>query len=67
MAAAAGATGARAWLQARHLTWLTPRRMRAATIALFIAALLASSLAVSGSTKAQGKRAGGPTHIARSR
>src|SRR5829696_6674712 len=27
MAAMAGATGARSWLQARHDTWLTPRRM----------------------------------------
>lgn len=33
MAAAAGASGARSWLQARHMTWLTPKRMRAATLA----------------------------------
>ena len=50
MAAAAGATGVRSWLQAQHLTWLTPRRLRAATITLFIAAALVSSVGLSGST-----------------
>jgi hypothetical protein len=50
MAAAAGASGIRSWLQARHLTWLTPRRLRAATIGLFVAALLVSSVGLSGST-----------------
>ena len=50
MAAAAGATGVRTWLQAHHLTWLTPRRLRAATIALLAAALLVSSVGLSGST-----------------
>jgi hypothetical protein len=50
MAAATGATGVRAWLQARHLTWLTPRRLRAATIALFVAAFGISSVGISGSS-----------------
>jgi hypothetical protein len=50
MAATAGASGVRAWLQARHLTWLTPRRMRAVTIALLVAAFAISSVAISGST-----------------
>jgi hypothetical protein len=50
MAAAAGATGTRSWLQARHLTWLTPKRMRAATVALFVAAFGISSVGLSGST-----------------
>lgn len=53
MAAAAGASGTRAWLQARHLTWLTPRRIRMATIALFVAAFGISSVGLSGSTPAQ--------------
>jgi hypothetical protein len=52
MAAAAGASGARAWLQAHHMTWLTPRRLKAGTVALFVAATLASSVGLSGSTKA---------------
>jgi hypothetical protein len=50
LAAMTGATGARAWLQAHHLTWLTPRRMRAATIAMFVAATLVSSIGISGSS-----------------
>jgi hypothetical protein len=52
MAAAAGATGARTWLQARHMTWLTTQRLRAITIALFIAALAVSSIGLSGSSSA---------------
>jgi hypothetical protein len=50
MAAAAGATGVRSWLQAQHVTWLTPARLRGATIALFVAALLVSTVGFSGST-----------------
>jgi hypothetical protein len=50
MATIAGASGVRAWLQARHLTWLTPQRMRVATIALFIAGTLGSSVVLSGSS-----------------
>jgi hypothetical protein len=50
MAAAAGASGVRSWLQAHHATWLTPRRLRAATIALFVAAFGVSSITLSGST-----------------
>jgi hypothetical protein len=52
IAAAAGANGVRAWLAAHHLTWLTPGRMRAVTIALFAAALIFSSVSFSGSSKA---------------
>jgi hypothetical protein len=51
MAAAAGASGVRTWLQTRHLTWLTPRRMRAATIALVVVALAIPSIGLGGSTK----------------
>ena len=51
MAAMAGASGARSWLQAAHLTWLTPRRLRAATVALFVAGALVPSVVISGSTK----------------
>jgi len=52
MAATAGASGVRAWLQARHLTWLTPKRMKAVTIALVVAAFAVSSVGISGSTPA---------------
>jgi hypothetical protein len=46
--AAAGATGVRAWLAARQFSWLTPRRLRIATIVLIGAALLGSSVTLSG-------------------
>jgi hypothetical protein len=52
MTAAAGATGARTWLQSVHATWLTPRRMRAATLALFAAAFGVSTVGLSGSSSA---------------
>jgi hypothetical protein len=50
MAAMAGATGARSWLQAQHQTWLTERRMKAATAGIFAAAALGSTVALKGST-----------------
>lgn len=50
MAAAAGATGARTWLQAYAPLWLTPRRLRAATIALMAAAFAVSTVGISSST-----------------
>ena len=50
MAATAGASGVRAWLQTRHVTWLTPKRMKAVTIALVVAAFAISSVGISSST-----------------
>jgi hypothetical protein len=50
MAAATGATGVRSWLQAQHITWLTPRRLRGATLTLVAAAFGFSSITLSGST-----------------
>jgi hypothetical protein len=50
MAATAGASGVRAWLQAQHLTWLTPQRMRMLTIALLFVAVAISSVGLSGSS-----------------
>ncbi|HEU0018949.1 MAG TPA: hypothetical protein VFQ14_01530 [Thermoleophilaceae bacterium] len=41
--AAAGATGIRAWLATRAWAWLTPLRMRRATIALLALALGATA------------------------
>jgi len=49
LAAMAGASGARSWLQAHHATWLTPRRMRAATVTIFVVAMLVSTVALKGS------------------
>jgi hypothetical protein len=50
MAAMAGASGARSWLQAHHETWLTPRRMKVATASIFTAAALGSTVGLSGSS-----------------
>jgi hypothetical protein len=50
MAAASAATGTRTWLQTRHFGWLTPRRMRALTIAVMSGAAIFSTIGFSGST-----------------
>jgi hypothetical protein len=47
MAAMAGASGARSWLQS--VPWLTPARLKALTIALFVVAFAVSSVMLSGS------------------
>jgi hypothetical protein len=50
MTAAAGAAGARSGLQAIKRRWLTPRRLKIATIALVVAAFGVSSVGFSSST-----------------
>ncbi len=50
MAAASAASGFRTWLQTHHMGWLTPRRMRALTLAAMCAAGLVSTIGVSGSS-----------------
>jgi hypothetical protein len=50
MAAASAATGFRSWLQNHHFGWLTPRRMRALTLAAMCAAGLVSTVGLSGSS-----------------
>jgi hypothetical protein len=60
MAAATGATGARTWLQNSHATWLTPRRMKVATIGVMSAAVAVSTLGLSGSTAKTRTPAGHP-------
>ncbi|HEY8302974.1 MAG TPA: hypothetical protein VIG42_00150 [Solirubrobacteraceae bacterium] len=62
MAAASAASGLRTWLQTHHLGWLTPRRLRALTIAAMCTAGLVSSIGVSGSTPPPSHRA--PAHYA---
>jgi hypothetical protein len=52
MVAASAATGFRTWLQSHHFGWLTPKRMRALTIAAMCAAGLVSTVGFSGSTPA---------------
>jgi hypothetical protein len=50
MAAASAATGFRTWLQTHGFSWLTPKRLRALTIAAMCAAGIVSTVGVSGST-----------------
>jgi hypothetical protein len=49
MAAVGTASGLRAFVAGRRFSWLTPRRMRALTLALAIGAVIASASLVSGS------------------
>jgi hypothetical protein len=49
MAAAAGATGLRTWLQTRGWTWMTPTRLRRITMAACAIALLVATVGLSGS------------------
>jgi hypothetical protein len=58
MCAASAATGVRTWLQTHHFGWLTPRRMRALTIAVMSGAAIFSTIGFSGSTPPS-------THLAR--
>jgi len=68
MAAAMGATatasGTRSYIAARHFSWVTPRRLKAITVALMSAALLASSLLVSGSSAGTSGRHPAAAHSA---
>ena len=49
MTVGAGVSGTRAYIAAKHFSWVTPRRMRAVTATLLAAGLVASSTLVSGS------------------
>ena len=50
MGSMAAANGTRAWLGRKSAPWLTPKRLRTLTVALFSAALLASAFLMSGSS-----------------
>jgi hypothetical protein len=50
IAAASAATGFRTWLQNHSFGWLTPKRMRALTLAAMCAAGLVSTVGISGSS-----------------
>jgi hypothetical protein len=65
MAAAAGTTGVRSWLQAHHLAWLTPRRIRVVTVALFVVAFGMSSIGLTSSTAARPMAPSGVVHAGR--
>jgi hypothetical protein len=57
MTAVGAASGARAYLGGRRFQWLTPRRLRAITVALAVAALVASATLVSGTGAAPNRAA----------
>jgi hypothetical protein len=57
-----GASATRSWLQAQHLTWLTPKRMRVATVAMFTAATIGSSATLGGSATAPKHHASQPAN-----
>jgi hypothetical protein len=46
MAAGAAATGMRAWLAVRSPRWLTPSRLKAATVAILTLGVIAAGLQV---------------------
>jgi hypothetical protein len=62
MTAGAGVSGTRAYIAARHFSWVTPRRLRAITATLLAAGLLASATLVSGSTAAPQRAAPATQH-----
>jgi hypothetical protein len=64
MAAASTATGLRTWLQTHHFGWLTPRRMRALTIAVMSGAAIFSTIGFSGSTPPTQASSHRPAHAA---
>jgi hypothetical protein len=45
--AAAGVTGARSWLAAKHYAWMTPRRLRLLTGSLITVGVIAASVGLS--------------------
>jgi hypothetical protein len=64
MTAVGAASGTRAYLSHRRFLWLTPRRLRAITIALVVAALAASATFVNGSSPADQGAAQNAAHAA---
>lgn len=63
MAAASAASGLRTWLQTHNLGWLTPKRLRAITIAAMCTAGLVSTVGVSGSTPPAAHTAAPAQHV----
>jgi len=62
MVAASAATGVRSWLQTRDWSFLTPHRLKVATVVLFALALSVSALRLSGSTPTQAQAHQAPVH-----
>jgi hypothetical protein len=56
MSVGAGVSGTRAYIAHKHFSWLTPRRLRAITVSLLGAGLIASATLAGGSAPPK------PTH-----
>jgi hypothetical protein len=67
MTAGATASGTRAFIAAKHFSWVTPRRLRAITVTLIVLALAASSMLMSGSDQQPQAQPDKPAHIAEAR
>jgi hypothetical protein len=65
MTAGATASGTRAFIAAKHFSWVTPKRLRAITIALIVLALAASSLLVGGTDQNHAAKQSQAVHSAR--
>jgi hypothetical protein len=63
MTAVGAASGTRAYLGSRTFAWLTPRRLKALTVILTVAALAASATLVTGSTAAPEQGAHSAAHL----
>jgi hypothetical protein len=63
MTAGASVSGTRAYIAHKHFSWVTPRGMRAITISLTCAGLLASATLVSGSTAPTHPTASSAQHV----
>jgi hypothetical protein len=64
MTAGATVSGTRAFIAAKHFSWVTPRRLKAITIGLMVAALSISGLFMSGTDRKQPLKSGESTHAA---
>ncbi len=62
MTVGAGVSGTRAYIAHKHFSWLTPRRLRAITVSLLVAGLVASATLVGGSAPAKPAHASAVQH-----
>jgi hypothetical protein len=63
MTAGAGVSGMRAYIAQKHFSWITPRRLRAITISLIVAGLVASAALVSGPSQPAAHAVPAPAHV----
>ena len=64
MTTGAAVTGVRSWMATRNYSWLSPLRLRRATVCLFAAGLIASAVLIRGSGAASQAPAAQPEQTA---